>query len=235
MKKILLLFFIVVMCGVGVDTYAYDYVKDGFPPILTSNQYSKIGEVEQSVFGQRYENQHIGARLNRLEKTLFNKTFPKLTYDSRIQKIILNYKNGSSFSGLSKIERQVFDMIYENETPETRISRIEQQVMGTVQQGDLLARYRNLQRVVPSYYSNRMARQYCGMPIVSSGGRWRGLAGSLGNFFNSLNGYPTGFTPPVYSPYDAYSPDFQQNIYSNRGWHYNNNSYGSGTGVHILD
>ena len=234
MKKFILLFTI---CLLALPVHAaYDYAKNGFQPLLTANSFDKVSQVEQTILGHTYDNQHISLRLNRLEQVLFNKTYPKHTYEQRINNIIMNYRNGSNFSGLSKLEQKVFDNIYNGDTPENRITRLEQETMGTIQSGDLISRYKNLQRVVPKYHSNRLARQYGGIPIMSTGGGWRGLAGSLGNFFNSYSGYPTGYTPPIFSPYpNYYQPDFQQNIYSNHGWGYNNSNLGTGSGVHILD
>lgn len=224
------------LCFCVLPAYSYDYAKEGFPPLISANSYNNIAEAENSLFGKIYSNEHISFRLNRLEKALFNKTFQKYSYDKRINNVMVNFKNSSCFSGLNKLEQQIFEELYDDDTPENRISRLEQQVFGTIQSGNLLDRYRNLQRVVPSYQANRFNQYGGGLPIVQSGGGWRGLAGAFGNFFNSFGGYPTGYTPPIYSPtVNNYSPDFQRGYYSNRGWGYSNANYGSGSAVHILD
>lgn len=233
MKKI---FFILFLIFTSLPGFSYDYAKDGFQPLLTALSYSKISQAEQTILGQTYETQNINIRLNRLEQTLFNRTYPKMPYEQRVNNIIMNYNNNKSFSGLSHLEHKIFNQNFINDTPETRIARLEEEIMGTIQHGDLLTRYKNLRHIAPTYLSNRVSKQYKGLPVVQSGGGWRGLAGSLGNFFNSMNGYPTGYTPPIYSPYNNnYPPDFQQSYYSNHGWSYHNNNYGNGSGVHILD
>ena len=219
MKNIILILF---LCFTALPVLSYDYAKDGFPALLTNASYGKITQVEHEILGQTYESQNINLRLSRLERVLFNKTYPKLHYDQRINNIIVNYRNGTAFSGLSNLEQKIFGQIYSTDNPDTRISRLESEIMGTIQHGDLLTRYKNLQRVATAYRSNKLSRQYGGMPAIRSGG-WRGLAGSFGNFFNTMNGYPTGYTPQIYPQQPIpYGPDYQQNYYSNRGYGYNN-------------
>ena len=218
-----------------------DYAKDGFPPLL---QTSKITQAESAILGQTYEYQTPEIRLNRLEKTVFNRTYPKLSYEQRVNNIIVNYKrnntqSNSNFKKLNKYERNYFGRTYSNDTLENRISRLEEYTMGAIQSGDFNTRFENLQRYIASHNSDRTYTTfspYCGTPVVQGSG-WRGLAGSLGNFFSGMaGGTPTGLTPPVYSPYiNNYGPDYQRGYYSNKGWNDHNTYYGSGSGVHILD
>ena len=233
MKKILLVFILIFTMNWA---FPYDYAKEGFPPILSSASFGKLSQAEQMILGQTYENQHISVRLDRLEQTVFNRTYPKLNFEQRINNIVVNYRNNSSFSGLSKLEERIFSENFSNEPAERRISRLEEKVFGTIQSGNLHNRYRNLQKAGTSYANNRLIKQY-GTPVIRTGGGWRGLAGSLGNFFNGFgNGYPTGYTPQIYSPYNNFpTPAFQQFNNSNHGWGYNGTDYGSGTTVHILD
>lgn len=233
MKKYLLIF-----CLLSLPVFAQviDYAKDGFPPLVTQNNtiasHNKITQAEQTILGQTYENQHIAIRLNRLEKTVFNRTYPKMSYEQRMNNIIVNYKNNvrknNTYSGLSKLERKIFNKTYDNDLPENRVSRLEEQIMGTIQSGDLNSRYNILKNA---------ANPYCGIPIMTSGGGWRGLAGSLGNFFSgAYRGYPTGLSPQIMSPYiNNYGPDYSRGFYSNHGWAQNNIYRGSNTGVTILD
>lgn len=259
MKKFYLLLFLFFIAA-SVQSKVIDYAKDGFPPLQPMNtvadnnynnlNFNKVTQAERTILGQTYENQHIGVRLNRLERSVFNRTYPQMSYEQRMNNIIINYKNtvqrNASFNNLSKLEKKIFNRTYDNDLQENRIARLEEQVMGTIQSGDLNSRYNMLQKAVPRYgnrtYTTQTFSPYCGIPIARSGGGWRGLAGSLGNFFSgAYSGYPTGWTPPIStsaltSPYiNNYGPDFQRGFYSNRGWGYHNTNYGSGSAVHILD
>lgn len=257
---ILCLFFI--SSGIVNAQINYNYAKDGFPPLqpkrhtvnkLARNNYNnlnynKVTQAEKRILGQTYENQHIGVRLNRLERTVFNRTYPQMSYEQRMNNIIVNYRNNNvsnnlPLKNLSRLEKKIFKRTYDNDLPENRISRLEEQVMGTIQSGDLNSRYEMLSRAVPQYNKNTFTTvtplnpyPYCGMPPTRVGSGWRGLAGSLGNFFNNrFVGVPTGMSPQIYSPYiPNYGPDFQRGSYGNTGWNYHNTWNGSGAGVHIL-
>ena len=239
MKNIILILTLFVL---SLSAFAQvDYAKDGFPPLLQTN---KITQAESVILGQTYEYQTPEIRLNRLEKTMFNRTYPKLSYEQRVNNIIVNYKRNNLqsnkyFKKLSRYERDFFDRTYGNESVESRLSRLEEYTMGAVQSGDLNTRFDNFQRYVASHNYDKTYTTfspYCGTPVASGSG-WRGLAGSLGNFFSGMmTGTPTGMTPPLSSPYiNNYGPDYQRGFYSNRGWNDHNTYYGSGTGVHVLD
>ena len=255
MKKIYLILCLVFL-AVSVQAKVIDYAKDGFPPLVPQNtvagnnynnlNFNKVTQAERTILGQTYEHQNLGVRLSRLERTVFNKTYPKMSYEQRMNNIIVNYKNtvqhNPSFNNLGKLEKKIFNRTYDGDLAENRISRLEEQVMGTIQGGDLKSRYNMLQKAVPGYnrrtYTADTFAPYCGIPVMTTNGGWRGIAGSLGNFFSGgmFGGYPTGMSPQVYSPYvNNYGPDFQRGYYSNRVWGYNNTNLGSGSGVHILD
>ena len=151
----------------------------------------------------------------------------------------INYaqpKNTSKmFNKLNRLERKIFNRSFNEDSIENRIVRLEEQIFGTIQSGDLVARYNILQKAVPRYrsYTSQSVDPYCVAPNATN---WRGLAGSLGNFFNnSFMGYPTGITPPIMPMYNTYTPDFYRGNFSNRGWDIQNNNYGAGSKVHILD
>ena len=236
MKEFILVLFLLVLSG---PAFSYDYAKQGFQPLMTANAFNRISQTEQTILGQTYENQRVDLRLERLEKNVFNRTYPRLSYEQRLNNIIINYRNNNAISGLNKLEQKVFGEIYNSDTDESRISRLEQEVMGTVQSGNLVSRYKNLQKIVPTYYhSNRVVNHSAGLPVMRTGGGWRGLAGSFANFLNSYStGYPTGYTPQIQSPYINYDygPDYSRGYYNNNGWGINDQYYGSGSGVHILD
>lgn len=156
-----------------------------------------------------------------------------------------------SYPNITRLERDVFKRSYENDTPENRIARLEEQVLGTVFEGDLNSRYKVLKKTIPNYirsqniattnyypsYSNTYTstsypNSYYSTPVMSTNSGWRGLAGSLGNF---LFGTPTGMSPQIYSPYiNNYGPDYQRGMYSNQGWNVHNVYTGSGAGIRML-
>lgn len=202
-KSFLLVFCFVILLS---PANAYDYVKDGFPPIQTMQQ----------------KNVNISKRYN----------------------------------GLSRYEKRLFGKSYDNDEVENRISRLEEKVLGTIFEGNLDKRYQTLRRTIPNYLKNQhytvnyptythsynnnvpmysttsYPSQYHSVttPVQSTG--WRGLAGSLGNFFF---GAPTGMSPQIYSPFVSdYGPDYQQGMYTNHGWRLNNIHTGSGVGIRML-
>lgn len=205
MKKYLVLLFLFLgslLSPVG----AYDYAKDGFPPLQPTQQ-SSVNKNKQ-------------------------------------------------YSYLSRYEKRLFGRNYDGEDVESRISRLEERVLGTVFDGDLDKRYQTLRRTIPSYLRNRTSYnnypiytdsygdsiptystttyspQYYSRPVVTTNGGWRGLAGSLGNF---MFGTPTGMSPQVYSPFVSdFAPDYQNGLYTNRGWRLNNMHTGSGVGIRML-
>ena len=236
MKYIFTILFLLLF---SIPAMSYDYAKQGFQPLMSVNSFSKISQAEQMILGQTYETQRVDVRLERLERNVFNRIYPKLSYEQRINNIIVNYRNNNAISGLNKLEQKVFGEAYNGDTDENRIARLEQEVMGTIQTGTLISRYKNLQQIIPTYYhSSRMSRRPVDMPIMRSGGGWRGIAGSFANFLNAYStGYPTGYTPQIQSPYINYDygPDYSRGFYNNNGWGIHNQYYGSGAGVHILD
>lgn len=249
-------------------------------PVTTPNvNYSNINQIEQTLFGRMYANQDISARLSRIEKSLFTTTYPNATNDQRIDNIISNFNQINKYpnistNALSKLESKVFSQSYPQYNPERRIERLEQQILGTVQSGDLNSRYEKLMAVAKTYSKNN---QYDPNNIATQG-RLKSLAANLGNSF--WGGSMTGFTPQIDSfpnnytdlggmdtsytgsytsynngplnPYMGYSNGYNNyngypNPYARRyggmsrgggpgyGYYNGSRSYGSGTGVTILD
>ncbi len=263
----------IVFLGLCVEAKTIDYAKDGFPPLqpkqenvktLEKNSYNKLNynkvtQAEKSILGQTYEHQHIDVRLNRLEKNIFNRTYPDMTYEQRMNNIIVNCKNNNLTSTaitnkkLCKLEKKLFNRTYDSDNIANRISRLEEQIFGTIQGGDLESRYSTLSKAisqysVPAAFSLEFPDDpYFTLPPTTGG--LRSLAGSFTNFMNrQFIGMPTGFSPQIYSPYvngyhgyngpyDAYSgynPSGAQRVRGSykETW---GRRYGDiGTGVHIL-
>ncbi len=208
MKKLYILCVLFIMAS---PVFAYDYVKDGFKPLQ-----------------------------------------PVETLDIQRRN---NIKHTKQLNLISKLEKRVFGRSFNNSDIEERVSKLEEQMLGSIFEGDVNYRLQTLQRALPSYlHSKRISdahsnysSQYQGIPtystttynpqyhlspMMTSSSGWRGLAGSLGNFFF---GAPTGMSPQVYSPFVSdYAPDYSDGMYTNRGWRLNNMHTGSGVGIRML-
>lgn len=233
-------------------------VSDPFVNSSNTN-YSNIIPIEQSLFGRSFQNQSISARLSRIEKTLFTTTYPNSSDAQRIDNIILNFNQINRYPNISKnelsrMESNILSQKFPQNGSERRIERLEQQVFGAVQSGDLTARYEALKKASKSYNRNNMdynnlAQGGQGMQSVQGG--WRGIANCLSNSF--WGGSMTGFTPPIspyytynsgnnnYNNYNAYSNPYlsgsgmYKGYRSNHGYSDSFHDYSSGAGVTILD
>lgn len=174
--------------------------------------YSRLNEIEQSLYGRNFYGQNLTSRLSRIEKTLFNTTFPSSNNLQRIDNVISNYNQivkypNLSNNVLSKMERQIFNQAYPQYNAQKRLERLEQQILGATQSGDINTRYENLKVAARNYrpqeyYQNPVA------PLNSSkAGRILGVLGGLGN----MGGAMTGFTPPI-GPYSGYGYNNYGNV-----------------------
>lgn len=225
-----------------------------------SLEYPKITQAEKTILGRTYEHQDIDLRLNRLEKSVFNKTYPAMSYDQRVNNIIVNFNSNSTsdvnLNNLSKIENKVLGRNYAFDTPKKRIERIEEQMFGAVQSGNVEERFETIKHASKSYKSytaqnyqapyspcyQDQGQPYYTPPVVSGGG-FRSMIGSLGNFM--FGGYPTGFTPqmdPAYMDYFEAERAMQGagsgediDVRSNTGYYKSNTQRQSGMGVTMLD
>ncbi len=63
------------------------------PYAMQNYAYNRLADVEMSVLGRNYNGQNINSRLNRLEKRVFNRTYPKSTIEQRIDNLVVNSRN----------------------------------------------------------------------------------------------------------------------------------------------
>lgn len=232
----------------GPDTLA----KDTFSNPNYNNP--KINMIENSLYGHNYANQDISQRLSRLERSLFRKTFTNSTLSQRVENIILNFNQINEYPGVSpnvitKMETKIFNRSYPQADTMSRIERLEQEIFGAVQSGDVTTRYETIKTASSRYKSN--PEEYYSTPNPRGG--LRGLAGNFGNMFG---GTMTGFTPQI-SPLDnynsygnnygsnrSYNPfaslgggggGYYRGVRTNRGYSDEFANFGSGMGVTILD
>lgn len=218
---------------------------------------SAIGRIEQSLFGRSFANQNIASRLSRIEKSLFNTTYPTSSAVQRLDNIISNFNQLNKYPNisrntLSKLESKVFNQSFPQNSADRRIERLEQQIFGAVQSGDMEIRYKNLIAASKNFNADNVINSY----YPASGPKLRNVLGNFGN--TMLGGSMTGCTPPIepygYSynnnnsgynnPFANFSPGGGSGIYRGygtnnglNGYSYNDSftNYGTGAGVHILD
>lgn len=239
-------------------------------PSVNSEVSPDLTKIEQTLFGRAFVNQNITVRLSRVEKSLFNTTYPNVAYKQRIDNIVANFNQMSKFPNISKnvlsrMETKVFNQTFPQGSSEKRIERLEQQIFGAVQSGDVSARYQALQ-IATKNYRNIINNQNAF--VNQRPGGLRSIVGNLGG--SLMGGSMTGFTPPINPAYANYPGSYNgcdnymdnytsaNNGYGNynsmprrgsgiyRGYRSNNgmggysyhdsfNDYGTGTGVTILD
>ena len=201
----------------------------------------RLSLVEKNVYGKSFEHQPVNLRLNRLEKEMFNRTFPTMDKAERINNIFVNYSaNSIPDKEISKLEKSILNCTYsENPVPE-RISRLEEEIFGTIQSGDLNKRLNKLQAAIEAKKMQRAQKAPVSPYGTCYGGYmpqsgWRSTLGRFGNFFG---GYPTGMTPPIQTmpAFGMGGSGIQQGYTDNwGGYAYNNTTRGGGMGVHIID
>ena len=124
---------------------------------------------------------------------------------------------------LSALEKYAMNRTYFRENPIKRLERLEDLAFGSIQNGDIESRYKNVEAAIlarPKYNTRRT-------PL-----------GTLTNFFN---GQPTGITPSVYDSfgsnfmpaYDRFMHGMPSNDYGNmRINQYSNGIFGNGYNVY---
>ncbi len=213
---------------------------------LKSND-TRLSEIERTIYGKDYPKQDLNLRLNRLEKSMFNQTYPKKNADERIDNLYAGYNNKikSVPTGvISDLEKCVWGRSYGNETPEMRVSKLEEEVLGAIQQGELNKRVSTLENALAA--SN---------PPASYGTCYGGYVpgydpnivndyhdGAFGRFKNNLGlifgggGCPTGWSPQLNQNQFGLIDDGDSEGYvGNTGYAYRNTRRGTGTGIQILD
>ncbi len=236
---------------------------DSFAAVKDFNV-TAVNRIEQSLFGRSFGNQNVASRLSRIEKSMFNATYPTAPATQRLDNIISNFNQLNKYpnisrNNLSKLESKVFSQTFPQNATERRVERLEEQIFGAVQSGDMVARYKNLIAATKSFNADNVISSYFPTPVNGSK-----LKNAFGGFRSTMmGGNMTGCTPPIdqysdygsnntaaynnssfNSPFSSFGPGSGSGIY--RGYGNNNgpfgysygesfNNYGSGAGVHILD
>jgi hypothetical protein len=222
---------------------SYNSASSGF------ESYPKITQVEAFLFKRGYEGENIYTRLDRIEQRIFRRRFPDMPLAGRVENILANIDEGLmygiSLRELAQMETRIFGQTFPREDTDTRISRLEKEMLGAMQQGNLKQRYNTIKTAAKHY--NAFPQQYAAENMPSTYGGQKpnlltklldGLAAGFGA------GAMTGFTPSVYDQYDQFAsyPQYipgngagMQDYYAgNRGGYLNNRSIGSGAGVKVF-
>ena len=259
--KIVIYILIALTIGLNADAYQvvtnHNGLNDNFNMYQLNNDYPKISLLEQSLYNRTYETDNIYKRLNRLEQKIFRKTFPNMSLANRVEKLSnafakKNLNTNISKFDLTQLEKQYFGQSFKNDSVEDRISRLEQNIFGTIQTGNLQLRFNNL---VQAYQNTKMQEKqklFTQNPYgtgYSSMNNNQNFGGLLKNAFNSFftTGQLTGFTPPIYNPYPYRSsvPNFYNPYdmggrgynsgFSGRGYrYYNNGNIGNTSSVRVF-
>lgn len=203
---------------------------------FSSSSYPKITQLELGIFRKSYEREDIYSRLTRLENKVFRRNFVGMPLSARVDNLLTNVDTGVMYgitnNDLSKLEMKVIGRTYPNDDTESRITRMEKEMLGAMQGGNLKERLEIVkkaskhynsypeivqsQSVYPQYamggygYSPQIYESYSqnsngfGQPSMGRiNGLVQGLVGRL--FGNFSNGMLTGVTPSIYDPYNPYS------------------------------
>lgn len=191
-------------------------------PFINEN-YPKITQLEINMFKRTYERENIYKRLSRIEQKIFNQEFKNMPLASRVDNILSNIDAGImhniSERELARTETKVLGRTYPNDDTESRITRLEKEMLGAMQGGNLPERFNTVKTASRHYNSYPELAQSQGIYQTYSGpytnhstgySTKHGLSGFIQNvmgmIFGGMNtGIMTGCTPPIYDPYNPYA------------------------------
>ena len=234
----------------------YDYNNND---VSSSENYPKISQLEIAIFKRTYEKENIYNRLTRLENRLFKRNFSSLPLASRVDNLLANVDTGIMYgispNEITKLERKVLGQTYTYEDSDSRITRLEKEMLGAMQGGSLKERFETVKTAAKHYnsYPELCKSQNVYLPqnaYYSPQTNWsgtttrKGVNGILQNLLGAVfgdfsTGTMTGFTPPIYDPYNPYglNPGMGMGDYymGNHGGYINNRNIGNTSTVRILD
>ncbi|MDD3237561.1 MAG: hypothetical protein PHV37_05630 [Candidatus Gastranaerophilales bacterium] len=239
-----------------------EYIQD-------NGNYPKIDQIEKALFNTCYANEDIYQRLNRIEFKLYRRADTTSNLSERMDRITSQLDPSIMYNiptqKLSQIEIKLFGKTYQNEDTESRIIRMEKEMLGAIQDGNLKERYETVATAAKHYN----AFPYEGNNINTNAYRNNNpyiQTSNKGSFLRNLlsiisPGVITGFTPQLYDDTygycsSPYLPQYYGNNYnnssanfwaggipagfsdytqSNRGYRLYNRNTGTGSGVRILN
>lgn len=230
MKRIFITF--AALLTLNIPTLAYQVTT--ITPIPQSNagyynSYPKITQIENMMFNRGFENEDIYSRLNKIEQKMFNTTNPNASLSERVDNILGKIDPGALYNipidKLSQIENKLFARTYSNDDTETRIIRLEKEMLGAMQGGDLEERFQTVAEAAKHYnaFPYQEQQPYYGQqtysPNMATAANTGGVKGIFKNILGAMvGGTLTGYTPPIYNNSYAYNnnnPYYQNSVYPN--------------------
>jgi len=216
--------------------------------------YPKINLAEKKIFGKTYANEDITTRLSRLENKLFGNNYQYMSLSERTdninQKIGIGEFSNVSPRELSKMEQKIFMETYPNDDIDMRITRLEKEIFGAVQGGEIEERFDTLKNAAKYYntYPQNFSNQkfYYSAPSYTAAVPAKitipSIIRNLGSFFSqgALTGYSPNIVYPNNIPYNSFDPFSSvsrgmQNSFSRPGFDYDHfRHFGQGSTVNIL-
>lgn len=212
-----------------------------------NENYPKITQLELNMFKRSFEKENIYSRLTRLENRVFRRSFSGMPLATRVDNLLANIDSGLMYGitnkELAKLEMKVLGRAYQNDDTESRITRLEKEMLGAMQGGNLKQRYETV-RLASKHYNSypEIAQSQTVYPQQQAGYGYypqyspygnsnrrmyktnNGVSGILqniaGRIFGDIGtGTLTGYTPPIYDQYNQYNqyginPGFGQQDYA---------------------
>lgn len=225
----------------------------------SATSYPKITNLENKLYHKSFVNDDVYNRLSRIEGTLFSHTFKNEALIDRVDRISdkLDVGSGRSYTSsqsndiatssplndLKNMETRTFGSSYPKDNPIYRVERLERQVLGATQSGDLDSRIESLKIASQQQYFddfNTTSFMSKNLPYSSGNTSSFPLYGS-GNHStysgNSQDGI-LNYVIPTVLPFIQNLLNFKSNSNDNFSQPSSYHSYstnGATAGVHILD
>ena len=165
-----------------------------------TENYPKITILEENLFKRSYERENIYKRLTRIENKIFRRDFTTLPLANRVDNIFDNIDtgimHGIKSTNLAKLESKVLGRVYPNDDSESRITRLEKEMLGAMQGGNLKERFETIKSASKHY-----------------------------NSFPEIVNNQIPYQMPMYSPYGGYAPTYNHNNGWNSNWTTTNNNW----------
>lgn len=207
----------------------------GNPFAQDYESYPRVSQIESTLFGRNFENENIYYRLERIERKIFRRTNSNLNLSQRLENILAAVTPTQNINipinELARIENKLFARTYPQDDIETRVIRLEKEMLGAMQNGDLEERYQVIASAAKHYnafpyqtnnYQDNAYQAYQ-QDAYNSAGNSTGTKGFFKNILGIVaGGALTGFTPPLYN--------YPNGNYNNYGYPstYSGNAYNSG-------
>lgn len=253
MKRIIVLFLFLVLTGIHLEAKAWVFRSKspttGQLETLSNEQFSNLAQMEVASFGLSFEGENVYNRVDRLEKRMINQVNSSMPLNERVSNLTGKSNPSQMYNiplqDLAQIEYNVYNRSFTSDILEARLARLEGQMFGAVQSGNLASRY-DLIRSASANYRNKNnyynSNAYSLMtpqttnyqsyfvpntqPIFQNTNNtgWRNVLGNVLSTF--AGGSMTGYTPSLYDPYGFNTNNgFNNSGFNNSGFQINGNGY----------